>query len=75
VSSGTTVDKLADDLTEAILSGEFAPGFRLDEQHLAQHYSVSRTPVREALRQLATTRIIEIRPRRSVVVARVLIAA
>jgi DNA-binding GntR family transcriptional regulator len=71
VSSGTRVDKLADDLAEAILSGEFAPGSRLDEQHLAQRYSVSRTPVREALRQLATTGLIEMRPRRSAVVARV----
>ena len=71
VPSGTTVDKLADDLAEAILSGEFAPGSRLDEQHLAQRYAVSRTPVREALRQLATTGLIEIRPRRSAVVARV----
>ncbi len=71
MSSGTTVDKLADDLAEAILSGEFAPGSRLDEQHLAQRYSVSRTPVREALRQLATTGLIEMRPRRSAVVASV----
>lgn len=71
MSSGTTVDKLADALAEAILSGEFAPGSRLDEQLLAQRYSVSRTPVREALRQLATTGLIEMRPRRSAVVARV----
>lgn len=71
MSSGTTVDKLADDLAEAIMSGEFAPGSRLDEQHLAQRYAVSRTPVREALRQLATTGLIEMRPRRSAVVASV----
>src|SRR3546814_14016007 len=58
-------------MAEAILSGEFAPGSRLDEQHLAQRYSVSRTPVREALRQLATTGLIEMRPRRSAVVASV----
>src|SRR3546814_15516924 len=44
---------------------------RLDEQHLAQRYSVSRTPVREALRQLATTGLIEMRPRRSAGVASV----
>lgn len=69
--SGTTVDKLADDMATAILSGEFAPGSRLDEQLLAQRYAVSRTPVREALRQLATTGLIEIRPRRSAVVAQV----
>ncbi len=67
----TTVDKLAEDLAETILSGEFAPGYRLDEQALAQRYSVSRTPVREALRQLATTGLIEIRPRRSAIVAKV----
>ena len=69
--SGTTVEKLADDMAEAILSGEFAPGSRLDEQLLAQRYAVSRTPVREALRQLATTGLIEVRPRRGAIVTRV----
>jgi DNA-binding GntR family transcriptional regulator len=58
-------------MAEAILSGEFAPGYRLDEQLLAQRYEVSRTPVREALRQLATTGLIEIRPRRGAIVTRV----
>ncbi|WP_157218387.1 GntR family transcriptional regulator [Flavisphingomonas formosensis] len=67
----TTVDKLADDMAEAILSGEFAPGSRLDEQLLAQRYAVSRTPVREALRQLATTGLIEVRPRRGAIVTQV----
>lgn len=71
VASVTTVDKLANDMAEAILSGEFAPGYRLDEQLLAQRYDVSRTPVREALRQLATTGLIEIRPRRGAVVTQV----
>jgi len=69
--SATAADKLADELAEAILSGAFAPGSRLDEQALAQRYSVSRTPVREALRQLATTGLIEIRPRRGAIVAKV----
>lgn len=71
MSSVTTVDKLANDMAEAILSGEFAPGYRLDEQLLAQRYDVSRTPVREALRQLATTGLIEMRPRRGAIVTRV----
>ena|GEM_PF-2810375 len=44
MSSGTTVDKLADALAEAILSGEFAPGPRLDEQHLAQRYQCRALP-------------------------------
>lgn len=69
--NGTAADKLAEALAEAILAGEFAPGSRLDEQHLAQRYSVSRTPVREALRQLATTGLIEVRPRRGAIVAAV----
>jgi DNA-binding GntR family transcriptional regulator len=67
----TTVDKLAEDIAEAILSGKFPPGSRLDEQLLAQLFGVSRTPVREALRQLTTTGLIEVRPRRGAVVTQV----
>ena len=67
----TQAEKLAGDLADAILAGEFAPGARLDEQSLAARYKVSRTPVREAIRQLAATGLIEIRPRRSAVVAAV----
>jgi DNA-binding GntR family transcriptional regulator len=66
----THTEKLAGQIADAILSGDFAPGFRLDEQLLAQRYGVSRTPVREALRQLAATGLIEIRPRRGAAVAR-----
>lgn len=71
VSSATTVDKLAHDMAEAILSGEFAPGYRLDEQLLAERYDVSRTPVREALRQLTSSGLIDFRPRRGAVVKQV----
>ncbi len=39
-------------LRASILSGELAPGDRLVETHLAQKLQVSRTPIREALRQL-----------------------
>ena len=53
------------------MSGELAPGFRLDEHLLAQRFGVSRTPVREALRQLAATGLIEMRPRRGALVAAV----
>jgi DNA-binding GntR family transcriptional regulator len=50
-------------------SRRYLEGRPLDRD--AQRYSVSRTPVREALRQLATAGPIEIRPRRSAVVASV----
>jgi DNA-binding GntR family transcriptional regulator len=67
----TLAERLAGEIADAILSGAFAAGFRLDEQLLAQRFGVSRTPVREALRQLATTGLIEMRPRRGAIVASV----
>lgn len=39
-------------LRTAILSGELAPGQRLVETQIAKNLEVSRTPIREALRQL-----------------------
>jgi DNA-binding GntR family transcriptional regulator len=63
-SPGSQVGKLAQQLAELVLSGEVAPGIKLDEQVLAQRFQVSRTPVREALRQLASTGLIELRPNR-----------
>jgi DNA-binding GntR family transcriptional regulator len=56
-------------LENAIACGEFVPGSRLDETTLANRYGVSRTPVREALQQLAAAGLIEMRPRRGAVVA------
>jgi DNA-binding GntR family transcriptional regulator len=62
--SSTQTERLADEIAASVLSGDFQPGLRLDEQMLAEKYGVSRTPVREALRQLASTGLIEIKPRR-----------
>lgn len=56
-------------IEEAILTMRYAPGERLDEARLADEYSVSRTPVREALKQLAENGLIEIRPRRGAIVS------
>ncbi len=67
----TRTEKLANELAAAILDGTLEPGCRLDEHMLAERYGTSRTPVREALRQLATTGLIEVRPRRGAVVTRV----
>lgn len=58
-------------LEDAILSGEFAPGDRLDEGQLAARFGVSRTPIREALLQLGAEGLIELRPRRGAVVSAV----
>jgi DNA-binding GntR family transcriptional regulator len=69
--SSTRAEKLAGEIAEAILAGELAPGTKLDEQTLAVRYRVSRTPVREALRQLGATGLIETRPRRGATVAHI----
>jgi len=52
-----------------IAHGLLPPGLRLEEVDLARRYHVSRTPVREALRQLSALGIVEMRHRQGVVVA------
>ena len=61
-------DKLREQIEEQIATGEFAPGTSLDEATLVEQFGVSRTPIREALIQLAAEGLIEIRPRRGAVV-------
>ena len=68
-SPRTRTAELAAALADDILRGRLTPGLRLDEQELAQRFGVSRTPVREALGQLAATGLVEHRPRRGVIVA------
>jgi DNA-binding GntR family transcriptional regulator len=67
----TLTEKLATAIADGILDGRLAPGSRLDEISLAQEHNVSRTPVREALRQLAMSGLIDMRPRKGAVVAKV----
>ena len=67
----TRAEILAGEIGDAILTGEFPPGSRLDELMLARRYDVSRTPVREALVHLYASKLIELRPRRGATVARV----
>jgi DNA-binding GntR family transcriptional regulator len=62
-------DQLRDAIEEKIAMGDYPPGMRLDEAPLLQEFGVSRTPLREALIQLASLGLVEIRPRRGAVVA------
>jgi len=62
-------DGLRQRLEREIFSGALLPGVRLDESGLARRFGVSRTPVREALLQLASAGLIEMRPRQGAVVA------
>ena len=63
--------RLSDALEEDIVYGKLAPGTRLNEVRLAARFGVSRTPIREALLQLASSGMVELRPRRGAVVAEV----
>ncbi|EJE53985.1 transcriptional regulator [Acidovorax sp. CF316] len=64
----TIAAKVQSQISELIISGQFKPGTRLDERVLAEHFNVSRTPVREALRQLAARGLTQLLPMRGVVV-------
>ena len=57
-------------LQDEIESGKLPPGAPLDERALAARFEVSRTPVREALQQLAARNLVRIAPRQGVTVAR-----
>ena len=50
-------------LSREVLAGDIAPGSKLDEEALCKRFSASRTPIREAVRQLAAQGVVEIRPR------------
>ncbi|MFC5068533.1 GntR family transcriptional regulator [Flaviflagellibacter deserti] len=52
-----------------LLSGELPSGARISEADLCRRFSVSRTPLREALKVLAAEGFIELRPNRGSVVA------
>jgi len=67
--SSHLADELRASLEAEIFSGLLVPGERLDETKLAQRFGVSRTPVREALVQLAASGLVESRPRQGAVVA------
>lgn len=52
-----------------IVTGVLAPGAPLDEEAIAQRFSVSRTPVREAMLQLIESGLVQKSPRQAAVVA------
>lgn len=69
-SKVTRAEELRLQLADEIVRGVRAPGASLDETELALQFAVSRTPVREALRQLAASGLVESRAHRGAVVAR-----
>ncbi|MDO5758319.1 MAG: GntR family transcriptional regulator [Rhodobacterales bacterium] len=61
-------DRIADEIEEMIFDHSLADGARLDEHALAERFSVSRTPIREALQKLALSGLVTQIPNRGVFV-------
>jgi DNA-binding GntR family transcriptional regulator len=59
----TLGERLRRGIEDDILAGQLAPGDVIDERELAERYKVSRTPVREALLQLASLGLVTMSPR------------
>ena len=59
ISNAPLSTSLLGKLQKDILTGKLKPGQKLKEQELCKAYGVSRTPVREALRQLETDGLVE----------------
>ncbi|MDB5619357.1 GntR family transcriptional regulator [Tardiphaga sp.] len=65
----TRAEELRLQLADDIVRGVLAPGAALDETEIARRFEVSRTPVREALRQLAASGLVDSRAHRGAFVA------
>lgn len=59
INNAPLYNSLLGKLQKDILTGKLKPGQKLTEQSLCKAYNVSRTPVREALRQLETDGLVE----------------
>ncbi|MCJ0980863.1 GntR family transcriptional regulator [Rhodococcus sp. ARC_M12] len=58
------VDRVYSHIRDGIIAGTYAPGARLGEVDIAELTETSRTPVREALRQLEMEGLVEVVPHR-----------
>lgn len=61
-TTSTIADRVFDRLRQAIVEGDIPAGSKLSEPVLAARYGISRGPLREAMRQLESTNLVERRP-------------
>lgn len=73
-SAGALGLDISADIETQIVEGRLLPGEKLDEVALGHRYGVSRTPVREALRALAATGLVQFQPRLGAIVAQPTVA-
>jgi DNA-binding GntR family transcriptional regulator len=64
----TKAERIARKLTQEIVEGRLPPGTSLDETSIAARFGVSRTPIREAIRQLTANGILQTRAHRGAIV-------
>lgn len=69
----TLHEELTEAIREQIVNGELPPGVRVPEKELCELYAVSRTPLREALKVLATDGLLTLEPNRGAWVSRITI--
>jgi DNA-binding GntR family transcriptional regulator len=62
-------EAVVDRLRDMIVQGELAPGTKLNERVLCMALGTSRTPLREALKYLASEGLVELLPNRGAIVA------
>lgn len=70
VQHQTLREKILENIRDAILKGELKPGERVSEPDIAERYGISRTPIREAFRQLESEGYLTVIPRKGAVVAK-----
>jgi DNA-binding GntR family transcriptional regulator len=65
----TLREKILEYIRDAIISGALKAGSRVSEPELAERYGISRTPIREAFRQLESEGYLTVIPRRGAIVS------
>ncbi|MEI6305758.1 MAG: GntR family transcriptional regulator [Deltaproteobacteria bacterium] len=65
----TLREKILESIRDSIISGALKAGSKVSEPDLSQRYGISRTPIREALRQLESEGYLKVIPRRGAVVS------
>ncbi len=65
----TLRERIVSSIRTAIVNGQLKPGTRIAEPELADRFGISRTPIREAFRQLESEGFISVIPRKGAIVA------
>jgi len=69
-SAQSSAERVADELSRAVVAHRVMPGAKLGEDELAEIFQVSRTVVRSALQQLAHSKLVVIERNRGAFVAK-----